>query len=58
MCAQVNMCQSLRVAEAAAALPVALSVSGSLKASRQEDAKQMYLLASGRLDGNCQNKVT
>lgn len=56
MCMQVNMCQSLRGAEAAAALPVALSASGSPKASRQKMPNKFTFLASCKLEANCQNK--
>lgn len=57
MCMQVNMCQSLRVAEAAAALPVALTFCKP-KGFKAEHAKQIYLLDSCKLEANRQNKDT
>lgn len=49
---------SLRVAEAAAASPRGPLSVWKPKGLKAEDAKQMYLLASCRLEANCQNNDT
>lgn len=51
---QVDMCQSLQVAEAAADPPVVLC----LEAQSLPRKKQIYSLASCRLEANFQNKDT